>query len=423
MKAFLSLLLALPLAAQITPIINTNGVFLLPTTISVSNLPANSLMSAGVVAPGTNYPSMVWGTDTNGTPGWVIGNAAGIWTNSGDIVYVPALTNIPYSFTTNGTLLMGPYSVSSNAVNTLYRGQYIYTDYEEGLKNRSEMAVKAGSWDAYSQTIWESGFSADDMPYSRLEFYAQNTNVDTAEIHIESSVLLGGPTMWFAWTNGYTFYVEPSGNLATIREVNYEWPTNNVQGILANDGSGNLEWSPLKTYGTNWLDSMVPSLSVQVGATAPSLQNFIDANGKVYMFANNRDDTVYFTVQLNHNYKEGSTVYPHVHWTRTAATGAGTNVVWQWSYTWANPVTQEFPSWQSITVTNAVAGTNWWHQIASMPSISGSGKKASSIMAVTLKRLASSADADDYDQSCAFIGADVHYQVDSIGSPLELGGK
>jgi hypothetical protein len=46
------------------------------------------------------------------------------------------------------------------------------------------------------------------------------------------------------------FAVNGSGNLIRINNVPYSWPSNNVAGMLTNDGSGNLSWSPTSSLVT-----------------------------------------------------------------------------------------------------------------------------------------------------------------------------
>lgn len=175
----------------------------------------------------------------------------------------------------------------------------------------------------------------------------------------------------------------------------------------------------LRLFGTNWVDSMVPQTAVRAGATAPVLATFGTGVLRTLMFENAKDDEVEFSVQLNHGYVQGTEIQPHVHWTETAATGAGTGVVWELTYSWAN-VTGVFGGDTTITTTNTITGTSWTHQLAELPGITGTSKNISSILVCRLRRLANSASADNYDQNCAFLGFDIHYQVDSIGSDAEL---
>jgi hypothetical protein len=166
-----------------------------------------------------------------------------------------------------------------------------------------------------------------------------------------------------------------------------------------------------------WVDSMVPATAFALGASAPSLTAF-NSGPSVYFFDNNQDDLVHFAVQLNHDYIEGTPIYPHVHWAETATTGAGTNIVFQLTYQWAG-INKAFPATATINVTNSVTSTNFVHKISGFGSITNTSAGISSVLIGTIKRLASSATADNYDKGIALLGFDVHYQVDSLGSSLE----
>lgn len=171
--------------------------------------------------------------------------------------------------------------------------------------------------------------------------------------------------------------------------------------------------------GTSWDDSQVPEAMVRTGATAPTLANFNGGPVQTLQFQNNRDDTIMATVQMTHRWKQGTDIHPHVHWCETAATGAGTNIVWQLTYAWTN-IGCAYPAYTTITITNSITGTNWFSQLSDFPDISGTGHLVSSIFVFELKRLANSATADDYNQNVAFLGFDIHHQVDSPGSDSEL---
>lgn len=164
-----------------------------------------------------------------------------------------------------------------------------------------------------------------------------------------------------------------------------------------------------------WEDSQVPAMAIVLGATAPSLENFNGGPGKAYCFNNNQDDEGYATIQMTHRYKQGSTVSPHVHWAETATTGAGTNIVWELAYAWGN-LHEAFPSYTTVTITNNVTGTNWFSNLSSFPDVTGTDKRISSQFIFRIRRLASTATADNYDKDIAFLGFDLHYQVDSPGS-------
>jgi hypothetical protein len=168
----------------------------------------------------------------------------------------------------------------------------------------------------------------------------------------------------------------------------------------------------------NWRDSMVPATGIIVGATAPNFADFNGGPAKAYLFANNRDDTIFASVQFNHDIitTAGGYVEPHVHWCPTATTGAGTNVVWEIAWTWQT-IGSVFSGYTTNYVTNGVSA-NFTHQLSEFGHITQTNG-VSSIVTFRLRRLASSATADDYDKDVAFLGVDWHYMVDSIGSDTD----
>lgn len=229
-----------------------------------------------------------------------------------------------------------------------------------------------------------------------LEFTAYNRAVGNAVLQYQSDTNTGGLLLFSVYTNGV-------------------WNTNGIA-ITAT----NVTVPFLTLTGDCWDDTQVPALAFKTGATAPGFEAFCPSGTLLcYTFAGaGTDDQVYFTVQLPHSYKEGTDIYPHVHWAETATTGAGTNVVWGLEYSWAN-VAGTFGAPSTIYVTNSVSGTNWKHSLSSFPTITGTSKTVSSILVCRMFRNANTATADDYDQSAACLGFDIHYQIDTLGSKNE----
>jgi hypothetical protein len=125
---------------------------------------------------------------------------------------------------------------------------------------------------------------------------------------------------------------------------------------------------------------------------------------------------------MPHNWKEGSVIYPHIHWS-PQTTGQNGSVIWGLEYSWVNynsttPIA--FPNTTIITATTAaITGTSDVdkHLITAFSSItpSTSQDKISSIMMCRLFRN-SSAVADTYQGSAALLSFDFHYEIDGVGS-------
>ena len=167
---------------------------------------------------------------------------------------------------------------------------------------------------------------------------------------------------------------------------------------------------------TTFDDLRIPGLSVRTNASAPDLISFAPAttNLLVYGFDGTAtSEQVYFTIQLPHSYKEGSDITPHVHWSPTD-TNSG-DVKWNLEYSWANYTDESFPVPSTIDATQAASGTAWQHQKAVFDSISGTGKKISSMLVCRLYRDPSDAE-DTYEHDAAFLEIDFHYEQDTLGS-------
>lgn len=215
----------------------------------------------------------------------------------------------------------------------------------------------------------------------------------------------------------------------------------NSTGYLKNDGSGTLSWdTPVATIPDSitvqdfafeegyekWDDLTVPGTNTRAGTSAPVFEAF--RNG-VYLlgFVYNQVDEVHFTIQMPHHWKEGSNIYPHVHWTHIAAAPSNNQgVVWVLEYTWAN-INDIFPA--TSTMTAALEWTTspppqYKHILTPFVDgsanayINGTGKKLSSQLICRLYR--NTVDSrDDFDQTAYLIEIDFHYMVDSLGSDEE----
>jgi hypothetical protein len=170
--------------------------------------------------------------------------------------------------------------------------------------------------------------------------------------------------------------------------------------------------------GDVWDDMQVNGFGMRGGASAPDFKAF-GPSGNLYCFSyagSGPAQYAYFSIQMSHAYKEGSAIYPHIHWAPGNA-NAG-NVKWFFEYSWAS-VNGTFGAPQILPVIDAADGVAWKHQIASFDTISGVGQTISSILICRLSR--NSGDGDDSYAGDAFLlQCDLHYEVDSAGSRQEL---
>lgn len=131
---------------------------------------------------------------------------------------------------------------------------------------------------------------------------------------------------------------------------------------------------------------------------------------------------VWFNIQMPHGWKEGTPVYPHVHWVNKSAGGAGHVVRWGMEYTLAN-ITAAFPATVTIYATTLITGGDITVINSHLKTIFSpmvmTGKKISTVISCRLFRNSSDA-ADTYTGTAGLLYIDWHYQVDGPGSRSEL---
>ncbi|MBA4318355.1 MAG: hypothetical protein C0412_08135 [Flavobacterium sp.] len=211
-------------------------------------------------------------------------------------------------------------------------------------------------------------------------------------------------------TNNISRVNVSSDGITTIGDV-----TNGNDTKIEADGSlmfeGNaIVWDDLRVS----LDKGSSSASLEYvwGSTGPQIWYFRDNEGL---------EAMSFVVQLPHSWKEGTILYPHIHWLPKASE-AGT-VEWNLDYSWQNydaTTPLVFATYTTSTVTVAgpfVANT---HRITPLASsgLNGAGKKISSILICKIWRNSSNT-GDTYRDDAGLLSLDFHYQIDTVGSRAE----
>lgn len=196
----------------------------------------------------------------------------------------------------------------------------------------------------------------------------------------------------------------------------------NTNLVIEGDGTMRLD-----NDATVWNDLMVfPDATTKGGSNPPEwgtpfMKNAGGTSKGVYlwMFAPNQEEELHFTVQLPHDYKLGSDLHPHVHWTTAAGTPSGSNVVWGLEYTLIS-VGGSFPNTVTIKTSTLIpectppSGTGQ-HLVSEFSTVSGTGLGISSVLVCRLFRAAGDA-ADSFPNDVGLLGFDIHYEIDTQGS-------
>ena len=162
---------------------------------------------------------------------------------------------------------------------------------------------------------------------------------------------------------------------------------------------------------TRFDDLFFPLAQVRVGAN--SKPDFDYTNNGLLFPQNDTAEYVWITCQLPHRWKEGSTIYPHLHYTQTV----NAQPVFRMEYRWTNIGDAVSGTWTNYDLaTNAmpyVSGSI--HQILkNATGIDGTGKTISSLLEIKLYRTDNVVTGDLLAKQF-----DVHIEIDGLGSSLE----
>lgn len=165
-------------------------------------------------------------------------------------------------------------------------------------------------------------------------------------------------------------------------------------------------------YGSGWDDLRAPASGINpAGQVSPPTVNSTDGS---LTFATSNAVCIWF--QLPHSWKEGTSIHPHLHWSKSSS--ASGTVKWQMKYKWANRG-DAFPAFSDLvdgTEEVANANTANKHSVFNFPIIIGTGKTISSMICIYLIRTAS---GDTYGADANLYEFDIHYEIDSVGSRSE----
>lgn len=183
-------------------------------------------------------------------------------------------------------------------------------------------------------------------------------------------------------------------------------------------------------------DLRVPVSATRAGGTKdPDFRVFKD-NGSgsqgvfTQWFDKSVEEELYFSVQMPHAWRQGSNIFPHLHWTPKRNGASGNFVKWGLEYTWinVNGVFQNTTIIYSGTTaeTSTVSGDDTMiadkHHISVLGDgngIDATGKLLSSMLNCRIFRAATDVN-DTYNYDAGLLEVDFHYEMDSFGSDDEF---
>ncbi len=278
-------------------------------------------------------------------------------------------------------------------LNSCFRGWLIVKGTATNLSDSSQAIFYSA--DKFGNRISTGGIR---LGVTTLQMAYNNGSLEP-EIKINST--MGAVTFQDSDVSNGTAIIEVknSNNVKTIFDVQPS-VINASEKIKLSDNA--IAWEDLRIGG---------SLRAGVNPAPTFAQVAGLGNLYLYKFGASTLDNLYCTIQLPHNWKEGTDIIPHIHWI-TEDSNAG-NIVWRLEYSWANY--NSTYSTSTIVETTVSNSTGLKHNMATFPTISGTGKTISSIILIRLSRNGTAA-ADTYASSVCLMDFDIHYQIDSLGS-------
>ena len=156
--------------------------------------------------------------------------------------------------------------------------------------------------------------------------------------------------------------------------------------------------------------SIAGSMMINDGITGPNISNIIGSL-KTYTFSHNATQELYFTLNVPHDYAEGTDIVPIITYFSTT-TNQGI-VVWAIDYVWVN-INAALTTPTTIAGVGSVA-TIYKNITSEFNTLSGSGKTISSSIICRLYRDGTNS-ADTYPDNVGLISCSFKYQLSGIGS-------
>ena len=202
------------------------------------------------------------------------------------------------------------------------------------------------------------------LPAHSLLIYNTNAALSGGEGYYYNSGTTGSPS-WVKLSSASSGW-EMTGNSGTTPGTNFIGTTDAKDLVIKTNGSSrvNISSAGVTTIGdgtndtkieadgsillegtaTAFTDLVVPLFNTRLGSDHQAVWKKMlddgDGSRGVYTYTfegveTDNEEEVFFSVQLPHNWKEGSAIYPHVHWS-PQTTGKSGSVVWGLEYSWVN---------------------------------------------------------------------------------------
>jgi hypothetical protein len=350
--------------------------------------------------------------------------------NTTDLV-VDAVTHRVEIGSADGSDKIQIFHDTSNVFIKWTKGQFIFQT-DEGTNTETILILNGkGTGAARIQMEGQTIFRVLDSPTTlslvpfagiNIGMFEAATDAETPEVHIH-----GFPT---GLSNKFgSFQIVDIGS-AEWFQIGTDGAGVSIPEITRIGDGGTTDYSEFEADGTLefngaatvWADYVTPLSRALFGGAAndPTLTKVADdgaGSAGVWAFVFGDGDEVLATVQLPHSWKEGSTIYPHIHFFTMTDVDPSDNFDMDFEYWWADQG-EDFPANTTLVTTTHATGVNsqYLHQLGNLTvaGIDGTGHTISSVLMIRIGREASV--GDNYAGGVAILDFDVHYEKDTIGS-------
>ena len=173
-------------------------------------------------------------------------------------------------------------------------------------------------------------------------------------------------------------------------------------------------------FGEDWTDLRFPAQGINpAGAAAPpTVITSTSGYSGCLEFAGNAENLIAGVAQMPHEWKRGSAIKPHIHWTKP--TGSANAVTWEFYYRHIGNPGDTVAAWSAAQAGTIVAGDQTvsnQHLITSFPDIDMTGFIESAMILWRIHRQGGT-DADN--SAVVLYEFDIHYQSDKAGTETAI---
>ncbi len=196
-----------------------------------------------------------------------------------------------------------------------------------------------------------------------------------------------------------------------------DWPTRLTQRLTEIF----REWAKTLNpwIGPSWEDLRFPAQGINPSG-APTAASFDTTTYYgTLLFSGSAENHIAGVAQMPHGWRAGSSIRPHIHWTKTVADAPSDGVTWEFRAARVpiSATAEAYGSWVAGTLVAGNLVDAELHCISAFGDYSMTGLTASDMVIWGLRRRG---DTDSYSSVCRLLEMDFHFEWGSVGTPSKL---